>query len=52
MVVLTKADLCEDLPGRLSDLSSVVCGCDVLVSSGLTEDGLESVKGYMAPARP
>ncbi|MCF4114393.1 MULTISPECIES: ribosome small subunit-dependent GTPase A [Dethiosulfovibrio] len=51
VVVLTKADLCEDLPGRLSDLSSVVCGCDVLVSSGLTEDGLESLKGYMAPGK-
>ncbi|SMG28747.1 ribosome small subunit-dependent GTPase A [Dethiosulfovibrio salsuginis] len=49
VVVLTKADLCQDLPSVLSELKPVLSGAEVLVTSSLMEDGYESVKKYLAP---
>jgi len=39
VIVLTKADLCTDLARRLSEIGTVACGTEVLVTSSLAEDG-------------
>ena len=51
VIVLTKADLCEDLPGKLKELETVACGVDVLVTSSLSEDGCASVLKYLVEGR-
>jgi ribosome biogenesis GTPase len=47
VIVLTKADLCEDLPGKLKELETVACGVECLLSSSLSEDGCASVLKYL-----
>ncbi len=47
VVVLTKADLCADLARRLSEIGTVACGAEVLVTSSLSEDGWTSVRNYL-----
>lgn len=51
VIVLTKADLCDDLPQRLAELNAVACGVEVLVTSSLTEDGCTSVRKYLGRGR-
>ena len=51
VIVLTKADLCEDLPTRLAEVSSIAIGVDVLVTSALAEDGFTQVMPYITPGR-
>ncbi|MBP2636510.1 MAG: ribosome biosis GTPase RsgA [Firmicutes bacterium] len=48
VIVLTKADLCDNLPQKLSELDAVACGVDVLVTSSMSQDGFLSVKSYIA----
>jgi hypothetical protein len=50
-VVLTKADLCEDLPEKLAEVTSVAVGADVLVTSGRDAATLEPLRRYVRPAR-
>jgi len=47
VIVLTKADLCENLPQKLLELEEVSCGVEVLVTSSMSEDGYFSVKNYI-----
>ncbi|MEL1134525.1 ribosome small subunit-dependent GTPase A [Desulfitobacterium sp. THU1] len=47
IIVLTKADLCPNLPEKLAELDAVAMGVDVVVTSSLSEDGYLSVKGYI-----
>jgi ribosome biogenesis GTPase / thiamine phosphate phosphatase len=47
VIVLTKADLCENLPQKLLEIDAVACGVDVLVTSSMSGDGYLSVKNYM-----
>ena len=47
VIVLTKADLCTDLARRLSEIGTVACGAEVLVTSSLSEDGWTSVRKYL-----
>ena len=47
VIVLTKADLCPDLARRLSEIGTVACGAEVLVTSSLSEDGWTSVRKYL-----
>ena len=47
VIVLTKADLCPDLARRLSEIGTVACGAEVLVTSSLSEDGWTSVRRYL-----
>jgi len=51
VIVLTKADLCDDLPSRLAEVSSVAVGVDVLVTSALAEDGCAQVLPYIREGR-
>ena len=47
IIVLTKADLCDNLPEKLLELNTVACGVDVLVTSSMSGDGYLSVKNYI-----
>lgn len=47
VVVLTKADLCPDLADKLMEVKAVAPGVDVLVTSGLTEDGFRPITTYL-----
>ena len=48
VIVLTKADLCEDLHVRLEEISTVSVGTDVVVCSSITGDGYEDILAYVA----
>lgn len=47
VIVLTKADLCNNLSGKLAELDPVALGVDVLVTSSMSEDGILPVKSYI-----
>lgn len=47
VVVLTKSDLCEDVQARFDEVSAVAIGVEVLVTTGLSEDGFLRIKEYM-----
>ncbi|VBB05884.1 tigr00157: ribosome small subunit-dependent gtpase a [Lucifera butyrica] len=51
VIVLTKADLCDNLPQKLLELDAVACGVDVLVTSSLTADGCISVQSYLGSGK-
>jgi ribosome biogenesis GTPase len=47
VIVLTKADLCDDLSEKLPELGKVALGVDVIVTSSLSDDGYEPVRKYL-----
>jgi ribosome biogenesis GTPase len=49
VVVLTKSDLCADLPARLEEINQVAVGADIVVTSSMTEDGYTAIQKYLAP---
>jgi ribosome biogenesis GTPase / thiamine phosphate phosphatase len=51
VILLTKADLCTDLPARLGELESITLGADVLVSSCTDPDGEAALRGYVERGR-
>ena len=51
VVVLTKADLCEDVDAALLDVESVAIGVPVHAVSNLTGEGVEELGAYFAPGR-
>ena len=51
VVVLTKSDLCDDLPSRMADVESVAMGVDLVVTSSMAADGLQQILPYLAPGR-
>lgn len=51
VIVLTKADLCDDLPSCLSEVSSIAIGVDVLVTSAAEEDGFTQVLPFIREGR-
>jgi ribosome biogenesis GTPase len=51
VLVLTKADLCEDVAGALFEVEQVALGAAVHAVSNVTGDGLEELAPYLAPAR-
>ncbi|MDD5018542.1 MAG: ribosome small subunit-dependent GTPase A [Eubacteriales bacterium] len=44
VVVLTKSDLCPDIAVKLAEVATVAIGLDVLLTSGLCEDGAASLR--------
>lgn len=48
VVVLTKADLCEDLPAMIAEAEAAAPGVDVVTVSSLS-DKVDAVKPYLAP---
>ena len=51
VVVLNKADICDDPDARAAEVEAVAPGAAVHVVSALTGDGLEVVRGYLHPGR-
>lgn len=51
VIVLTKADLCDNLSQKMVELNAVACGVDVLVTSSMSQDGFLSVNNYIASGR-
>ncbi|MEG6566342.1 ribosome small subunit-dependent GTPase A [Thermoanaerobacterium saccharolyticum] len=51
VIVLTKADLCDDLQQRLAEVASVSVGTDVIVCSCMEENGYQSVNSYISEGK-
>ena len=51
VIVLTKADLCDDLATRLSEIAAVRVGTDVVVCSSVDNRGYDEIAGYLAPGK-
>jgi ribosome biogenesis GTPase len=49
VVVLTKADLCQDIEEKISQVSEVAIGIDVLCVSAVKKIGIENIKSYIKP---
>jgi len=51
VIVLTKADLCDDLAQKLDEVAQVGAGVDVIVCSSREEDGYAAVGTYITPGK-
>jgi ribosome biogenesis GTPase len=51
VVVLTKADLSDDVPAAVEQVAEDALGVDVLPVSSLTGEGLEAVRARLGPGR-
>ena len=51
VVVLTKADLCDDVGAAVRQVAEDALGVDVLAVSSATGDGLEAVRALVGPGR-
>ena len=51
VVVLNKADLCDDLEGRLVAVEAVAMGLDILPVSAATGDGVDALRPYLGPGQ-
>lgn len=49
VVVLTKADLCDDLSGRMLEVEGVAVGADILVTSAVETEGYGQILPYIHP---
>lgn len=47
VVVLTKADLCEDIKAKLAETAAVAVGVEVLLTTNLSEDGYQPLQKYL-----
>jgi ribosome biogenesis GTPase len=48
VVVLTKSDLCTEVENRLNEVSSIAIGVEVYVTTSASDDGYQSLKGYLS----
>jgi len=51
VVVLTKADLCQDIAGAVAEVATVALDAPVLAISSKTGQGLEALFDHLAPGR-
>lgn len=51
VVVLTKADLCENMAQRLSEVACVAAGAEVVTVSAMETDGLHALEPYLRPGK-
>ena len=49
VVVLTKADACDDVEGALEEIGSIAIGAEVLAVSALTGQGMGALTGLLKP---
>lgn len=47
VIVLTKADLCQEIEEKLYDLKSIAIGVDIIVTSSKDETGFTEIKKYL-----
>ena len=51
VIVLTKADLCDDLEQKQAEVSSIAIGVDVLVTTALERDGYVRILSYITEGK-
>src|SRR3954465_15504785 len=51
VVVLTKADLCDDVAAAVAEVAEDALGVEVLAVSSLTGEGLDAVRAVVGPGR-
>ncbi len=51
VVLLNKADLCDDVPARLGEVRAIASGAPVLVASALQGEGIDALSGWLGPGR-
>jgi ribosome biogenesis GTPase len=51
VVVLTKADLCDDVPAVVEEVAEDALGVEVLAVSSVTGEGLDGVRALLGPGR-
>lgn len=47
VIVLTKADLCDHMSQKLSEINQIAIGVDVVITSSVTEDGYQTILKYI-----
>lgn len=50
VILLTKSDLCDDLPVRLAQIESISYGADVIMTSALDQSTADRVMRYLRPS--
>lgn len=48
VVVLTKSDLCTEIENKLNEVSSIAIGVDVHVTTGISNEGYQSLRKYLS----
>lgn len=51
VIVLTKADLCNDIEGKLSEVEGIAMGVPIVSVSVLEEEGMEGLQPYLLPGK-
>ncbi len=51
VIVLTKADLCNDLPQKLGDIAAVGIGVDIIACSSENGYGYEAIHSHIGPGK-
>ena len=51
VIVLTKSDICTNLPERLTDVETVSVGSDVIVTSCIDENGYNAINKYITTGK-
>lgn len=51
IVILTKADLCEDASEKVRALEAVTMGIDIKIVSALKDSGIDLIKSYLAAGK-
>ena len=51
VVVLTKSDLCEDLPRKLEEVEVIATGVEILTTSSMVEDGCRQIIPYLTEGK-
>lgn len=49
IILLSKADLCQDVDDKLTEVESIAFGVPVHVLSSYTQEGIDEVQAYLAP---
>lgn len=49
VVVLTKADLCDDVPAVVAGIEAITFGADVVVVTAPTGEGLDRIRDHLGP---
>lgn len=51
VIILTKADLCDDISTKLKEIESIAVGVDVVVTSCMSEDGYTGILAYVSKGK-
>ncbi len=51
VLVLTKADLCDDVDKKLASIERFIVGVDILVTTAVSDDGYDKLLPYLKPGK-